>query len=1168
MPTTNLYFSNYSFTGEQRLIEDLIIEAIKIYGVECYYLPRTLVNDDDVWGEDASSKFEVAYPLEMYIKNVEGFEGEGDFLSKFGLEIRDSVTLTISQRRFGEELHPDDTTSEAGRPVEGDLIWFPLNGKIFEVKHVEHEAIFYQLGSLQTYDLRCELFEYSSEIIDTGVGVIDDIGAKYSIDELIQQILFETYTDTAFANVNINNGTVLSVDIIHPGENFTNAPIVTFESPEGEPVRATGEAILDNGRIIGATIINGGGYYSNAPNVTFARPFANGESAIAVAGLTQGTVSDINVLSGGFFYLNPPTVNISEPNGIFMMGGRISNTESIMGDYSLYYESAQRFNRIRGLENYANSTFDFFIKPVSNNSSGVIFSTVNHSISVNNGILEVDSVASNGQAITTDAWTYVMLQANTSTIHLRQDEILVAQTETSSSFANGFIRIGEPNGNSFVGFYDALRYRDSFVDDVRVPITNTRAATGTVSVTDGKVSGITVSDGGGYYTEVPTVTVDPPTGYSRTANVAVSVNNHSIVAPVINDGGFYYTTPPQITISPPENLTYDQEHVFYGNSALYLTSGKSIVMSDLPSQEYGTVSLLIKSELEDLSIAEGALPSNTDFIVSAEYSPPTYYFNVDSVDDLELPENPTITLYRGLTYTFDTSNPEEGYETTPLWIKDSLVEGNNISTYDNGVTNNGVANGVIRFVVPNDAPDTLYYVNGEYFEMNGELNIQDIPVSQFCNDVIAFTDDWNIKINQEAGQYVYEFNYGNNKLTNPSWSAYSDFDIYRNYTSIEVQVYEDDEETKSLAVRMNGVGNTVVLTSSFNVSNGSLTLGAPTSNNYYDGVTVSDYSNTSPQIIYTGFAIPQIGTYSLWGANVTYSQDFSNSISATAVSSVSNGTVTSITITNNGFGYIEVPTITVANVSINTYSTATATATISDGTVSNFTVTNSGVGYASVPNITVSNAVFNEFTSGTSYANSIYVNSFEYITAQANSVINSNGAVIAINVIEAGFGYQSPPIVTVEVPNTDLYITATGTTEISNGVVTAVNITNGGFGYTQSNGYMVINPPIYNTAEGFAVLNANGEVSSITITDSGQGYTSVPNVFITGDPIEGSLQTEEGQFFLHEESNTTNLSTDNDYAQNDKFQEIIDAPVTTEPNDDTTFIDFSERNPFSEGGEW
>lgn len=134
--------------------------------------------------------------------------------------------------------------------------------------------------------------------------------------------------------------------------------------------------------------------------------------------------------------------------------------------------------------------------------------------------------------------------------------------------------------------------------------------------------------------------------------------------------------------------------------------------------------------------------------------------------------------------------------------------------------------------------------------------------------------------------------------------------------------------------------------------------------------------------------------------------------------------------------------------------------------------------------------------------------------------------------------------------------------------MTAVNITNGGFGYTQANGYMVVNPPIYNTAEGVAVLNANGQVISVTITDSGQGYTNIPKIFITGDPIDGSVQSETGEFLMTEESNTSNISSEDNYAQNDLYQNVIETPVTVGPNEDTNFIDFSERNPFSEGGNW
>lgn len=190
MPTTNLYFNNHAFSGEQNLIEDLIIESIKIYGVDCYYMPRTLVAEDLVFGEDNLSKFDHAYLIEMYIKSVDGFEGEGDFLSKFNVEIRDEMVLTVSRRRFGEEIVTEDTTEDIGRPAEGDLIYFPLNNKVFEVKFVEHESVFYQMGSLQTYDLRCELFEYSHERIDTGIAAIDAIEDAYSGDYL-QELLLE-----------------------------------------------------------------------------------------------------------------------------------------------------------------------------------------------------------------------------------------------------------------------------------------------------------------------------------------------------------------------------------------------------------------------------------------------------------------------------------------------------------------------------------------------------------------------------------------------------------------------------------------------------------------------------------------------------------------------------------------------------------------------------------------------------------------------------------------------------------------------------------------------------------------------------------------------------------------------------------------------------------------
>lgn len=179
-PGTNFYFNNWKATGEQNLIESLIIESIKIYGMDMMYLPRRYGNLDPIYTEDSSSFYDRAYPIELYIKSVDGFQGEGDFLSKFGVEIRDRVTFTVARRIWSKEVGSNE--NDKPRPFEGDLIYFPLNRKIFKIMFVEHEAIFYQLGALQTFDLVCELFEYSNETFNTGIPDVDGLTKKYEFD--------------------------------------------------------------------------------------------------------------------------------------------------------------------------------------------------------------------------------------------------------------------------------------------------------------------------------------------------------------------------------------------------------------------------------------------------------------------------------------------------------------------------------------------------------------------------------------------------------------------------------------------------------------------------------------------------------------------------------------------------------------------------------------------------------------------------------------------------------------------------------------------------------------------------------------------------------------------------------------------------------------------------
>lgn len=176
---TNFYFRNFDASREQDLLEDLIIESIKIYGFDVYYMPRTLVAEDEIYTEDPISIYNNAYYVDMYIKNVDGFGGEGDFYSKFNLQIRDTVTFTIARRTFNQEIAQYATID---RPQEGDLIYFPLSNAIFKITFVEHEPVFYALGRLNAYDVTCEKFEYSSERFNTGIDAIDRVERDFTLN--------------------------------------------------------------------------------------------------------------------------------------------------------------------------------------------------------------------------------------------------------------------------------------------------------------------------------------------------------------------------------------------------------------------------------------------------------------------------------------------------------------------------------------------------------------------------------------------------------------------------------------------------------------------------------------------------------------------------------------------------------------------------------------------------------------------------------------------------------------------------------------------------------------------------------------------------------------------------------------------------------------------------
>ena len=232
MPT-NFYFqsgSGQGTTNEQRLVEDLIIESLKIYGHDCYYLPRTLVNKDTIFDEDELSKFTQAWPIEMYLDNVQGYEGEGDIFTRFGLEVRDRATFVMAKRRWDDIVdNSGGTFTQTERPSEGDLIYLEKTKSLFEIKYVDFQNPFYQLNQIYVFRLECDLFEYSSEDLDTGITTIDSIETKYSQDMLEYQMMLEDGS----LMLNETSGSIINesynTNVMEPIDNTDFDNLITLE---------------------------------------------------------------------------------------------------------------------------------------------------------------------------------------------------------------------------------------------------------------------------------------------------------------------------------------------------------------------------------------------------------------------------------------------------------------------------------------------------------------------------------------------------------------------------------------------------------------------------------------------------------------------------------------------------------------------------------------------------------------------------------------------------------------------------------------------------------------------------------------------------------------------------------------------------------------------------
>ena len=333
----NPFFLQGSET-EQGLIQDLINEQLRMYGIDVHYLPRQYITEKTIIKEVIESEFNNAYPIEAYIDAYEGYGDNPTILSKFGIQALNEITLIISRERFTNYISPliknQSNIKLSSRPKEGDLIYFPLGKRLFEIKYVEHEKPFYQLQGLYTYQLRCELFRYEDEIIDTDIEDIDHIlstneGIIQDIDNNSNSLIGNVinlrmvgFGVTAKATASIVNGGIRSITIKNRGGGYMNTPIVGISSApnRGKTASAVAEMIggivvcnsntNPNAKSVQSVLITNSGYgYTTPPGVRFIG--SNGKGAIATANIGDGIVGSIIITDPGSGYSIPPIVTFT-----------------------------------------------------------------------------------------------------------------------------------------------------------------------------------------------------------------------------------------------------------------------------------------------------------------------------------------------------------------------------------------------------------------------------------------------------------------------------------------------------------------------------------------------------------------------------------------------------------------------------------------------------------------------------------------------------------------------------------------------------------------------------------------------------------------------------------------------------------------------------------------
>ena len=580
--------------SEQRLVQDIINEHLRFHGVEVTYIPRKFVNKKTVIEEVQSSKFDDNYSIEAYVNTYDGYGGAGDILTKFGVSIRDELILTISKERFEDFIAPfmagiDDGTDDSElptptRPREGDLVYFPLGQRLFEVKFVEHEDPFFQLGKNYVYQLKCELFEYEDEVIDTSIPEIDtqvedegilsslkliSVGQTATATAVIQGSETTGYVNEIFLNndgygytsaptigfttspgsqvldtatavgVLTTKGGVTSLEKIlltNAGAGYTVAPIITISGGGGTGAAATCNIITSDQGVIRFNIQDGGVGYGTAPTVTIPRPDV-GATATATVG-ASGTITAFVMTATGVAYTGAPTVTITPPNRSGVISSfRLNNAGIKTGN--VYTQDPNGNLNASGVGGFAGSHGSDYevgdIVTFVGNNGGV-------SVAGTESRIRIDSVNSDG-AVTGFTQLYGGYDY----------EISVG--------SSAGLYVAENISGSMNGIGLKLR-----VETIATGIGTT--ATGTAVLSNGTITGITVTNAGSGYTKephvnAPVVTISnapefkDPSRYAAVGIASIGLNpaGASVVKAIYVDSpGRGYTSIPTVTISDPESL--------------------------------------------------------------------------------------------------------------------------------------------------------------------------------------------------------------------------------------------------------------------------------------------------------------------------------------------------------------------------------------------------------------------------------------------------------------------------------------------------------------------------------------------------------------------------------------------------------------------------------------